>query len=322
MTTQVEEDAVSGSDVMPVEQPKFTVMPRMWSIGGGKGGTGKSFITLGLGMRLAKMGKRVTIIDADLGGANMHILLSIRAPDHTLNDFLERRVETLQQICMETSVPGLTLISGGDDILSLANPKFAQKERMVRNFKKLDADYVLLDLGAGTSFNVLDFFVSTPVKIVVVTPFPTSVQNAYGLIKSALYRRLTRIFSRTNEVLSLIERMISPSGEEDIHSIMELVSAVEKLDPASASLIMQEVNNYRIKLIVNMVRSREDANVGEIIKIVSDKYLGVHVDVLRPVPFDSLVEKSVRLTNPHLFNSTGSEVSASIYEIVADMIKN
>jgi flagellar biosynthesis protein FlhG len=322
MTTQVEENAVSGSDVMPVEQPTVTVMPKMWSIGGGKGGTGKSFVTLSLGMRLAKMGKKVTIIDADLGGANMHILLGIRTPDYTLNDFLERRVETLQQISMDTSVPGLTLISGGDDILTLANPKFAQKERMLRHFKNLDADYVLLDLGAGTSFNVLDFFVYTPVKIVVVTPFPTSVQNAYGLIKSALYRRLSRLFSRTGEVLGLIERMISPIGEEGIHSVMELVSAVETFDPASASLITREVSNYRIKLIVNMVRSREDVKVGEIIKIVCDKYLGVQVDVLRPVPFDSLVEKSVQLTNPHLFNSTGSEVTASIYEIVTDMIKH
>jgi flagellar biosynthesis protein FlhG len=322
MTTETEEKIGSDTALIPAEEPKLSVIPKMWSIGGGKGGTGKSFITLSLGIRLTKMGKRVTIIDADLGGANMHILLGIRTPAHTLNDFLERRLDTLQQLCMETSVPGLNLISGGDDILSLANPKFAQKERILRNFNKLDADYILLDLGAGTSFNVLDFFVYTPVKIVVVTPFPTSVQNAYGLIKSALCRRLSRIFSRSNHVLSLIERLISPSGAEGMHSIMELVSAVERFDPASASLIMQEVNKYRIKLIVNMVRSREDAKVGEIIKIVSDKYLGVHIDLLRPVPFDSLVEKSVQLANPHLFNSANSEVTASIYEIVSDIIKN
>jgi flagellar biosynthesis protein FlhG len=322
MTIQTEEKAGSDAVVIPPDELKFPVMPKMWSIGGGKGGTGKSFMTLSLGMRLAKMGKRVIIIDADLGGANMHILLGIRSPAHTLNDFLERKVDSLQHLCMETFVPGLTLISGGDDILSLANPKFAQKERILKNFNKLDADYILLDLGAGTSFNVLDFFVFTPVKIVVVTPFPTSVQNAYGLIKSALCRRLSRIFSRTNQVLSLVERLISPSGAEGMHSIMELVSAVDRFDPASASLIMQEVNNYRIKLIVNMVRSREDAKVGEIIKTVCDKYLGVHIDLLRPVPFDALVEKSVQLANPHLFNSANSEVTASIYEIVTDMIKH
>jgi flagellar biosynthesis protein FlhG len=322
MTTKTEENVGSDTVVIPAEEPKFPVMPKMWSIGGGKGGTGKSFITLSLGIWLAKMGKKVTIIDADLGGANMHILFGIRSPAHTLNDFLVKKVDTLQQLCMETTIPGLTLISGGDDILSLANPKFAQKERILRNFNKLDADYILLDLGAGTSFNVLDFFVYTPDKIVVVTPFPTSVQNAYGFIKSALYRRLSRIFARSDQVLSLIERLISPSGEEGIHSIMELVSAVERFDPASASLIMQEVNNYRIKLIVNMVRSPGDARVGEIIKIVSDKYLGVHVDVLRPVPFDVLVDKSIQLANPYLFNSANSEVTASIYEIVSDMIKN
>lgn len=321
MNMQMEGNVVSGASVLPVEAKKVSCPPKIWSIGGGKGGTGKSFITLSLGMRLTKMGKRVTIIDADLGGANMHILLGIRSPEQTLNDFLEKRVDNLNQLCMETSIPGLKLISGGDDILSLANPKFSQKERILRNLKKVDADYVLLDLGAGTSFNILDFFIYTPVKVVVVSPFPTAVQNAYGLIKSAVYRRLSRVFSRNEAVLNLIERMVDPSGEEGIHSIVELVAAVERCDPASASLIMQEVDSFRIKLIVNMTRTRDDAKVGEIIKIVSDKYLGVHIDLLRPVPFDILVEKSILLTNPLLFNSTGSEVSASIYEIVSDIVK-
>lgn len=321
MNVHMEEKLVSESAVLPVEAKKTVLVPKMWSIGGGKGGTGKSFITLSLGIRLTKMGKKVTIIDTDLGGANMHILLGIRSPEQTLNDFLEKRVDNLNQLCMETSIPGLKLISGGDDILTLANPKFSQKERILRNLKKVDADYVLLDLGAGTSFNILDFFIYTPVKVVVVSPFPTAVQNAYGLIKSAVYRRLSRLFARNAEILTLVERMISPSGEEGIHSIVELVAAVERFDPANASLIMQEVDSFRIKLIVNMVRSPDDAKVGQIIKIVSNKYLGVHVDLLRPVPFDTLVEKSILLTNPLVFNTTGSEVSASIYEIVSDIVR-
>ena len=319
MTVHIEENVACNN--ISVEEKAAPLVKKMWSVGGGKGGTGKSFITLSLGVRLARMRKQVIIIDADLGGANMHTLLGIRTPDHTLNDFLERRVDTLEEVCIKTPVDNLNLISGGDDILCLANPKFTQKERILRSLKKLEADYILLDLGAGTSFNILDFFIYTQGKIIIVSPFPTSVQNAYGFLKSALYRRLSRLFSRNSEIIRLIKRMVDPGSEKRINSIVELIAEVEKIDRESASLINDEIDAFKVKLIVNMAKSKEDARVGEIIRIVADKYLGIDVDVLRPVPFDSLVEKSIISTNPLLFRETGSEVTASIYEITSDLLK-
>ena len=319
MTVQMQENVVRSDP--PGEEKSTPIVQKMWSIGGGKGGTGKSFVTLSLGIRMARMGKKVVIIDADLGGANMHTLLGIRSPDLTLNDFLEKRADTLNQVCIGTPIDNLNLISGGDDILNLANPKYSQKERIIRNLKKLEADYIFLDLGAGTSFNILDFFIYTPGKIIVVSPFPTSVQNAYGFIKSALYRKLSRLFARNNEILRLIKRLIDPGSEERINSTVELIAAVDKLDPASAVLMHKEVDAFKIKLIVNMTKSDENKKVGDIIKIVSDKYLGVDVEVLKTIPFDALVEKSILLTKPLLFSDTGSEVSASLYEIASDILK-
>ena len=267
------------------------------------------------------MDKKVIIIDADLGGANLHTLLGIRYPEHTLNDFLKRRIDNLNEVCIETPIDNLKLISGGDDILYLANPKYSQKARILRNLKKLDADYILLDLGAGSSFNILDFFIYTEGKIVVVSPFPTSVQNAYGFIKSALYRRLSQLFSKNDQILNLIKKSIDPGSKEKINSVVELIAAVDKIDGESASVMNQEIDNFKIKLIVNMAKSEEDIKVGDIIRVVSDKYLGVNVDVLKPVPFDTLVEKSIILTNPLLLNERGSEVAMSIYEIASDILK-
>ncbi len=319
MTLQIKE-TVAQND-LPEEEKEAPITKKMWSIGGGKGGTGKSFVTLALGSRLAKMGKKVIIIDADLGGANLHTLLGIRYPEHTLNDFLKRRIDNLNEVCIETPIDNLKLISGGDDILYLANPKYSQEARILRNLKKLDADYILLDLGAGSSFNILDFFIYTEGKIVVVSPFPTSVQNAYGFIKSALYRRLSQLFSKNDQILNLIKKSIDPGSEEKINSVVELIAAVGKIDGESASVMNQEIDNFKIKLIVNMAKSEEDIKVGDIIRVVSDKYLDVNVDVLKPVPFDTLVEKSIILTNPLLLNETGSEVAMSVYEIASDILK-
>ncbi len=319
MTLKIEENVacenVSG------QEKEAPITQKMWSIGGGKGGTGKSFVTLSMGIHLARMRKQVIIIDADLGGANIHTLLGIRSPDHSLNDFLERRIDDLNQVCIETPVENLKIISGGDDILNLANPKFSQKERILRSLKRLEADHILLDLGAGTSFNILDFFIFTQGKIVVVSPFPTSVQNAYGFIKSGLYRKLTRLFPKNQEILRLIKRLVDPGSDERINSVVELIAAVDKIDGESAAIMHQEVDNFKIKLIVNMRKSKEDAKVGEIIKVVADKYLSVDVDVLASIPFDALVEKSIILANPLIFSGTGSEVSASIYDITSDLLK-
>ena len=320
MTIQIENNAVHQNNLLE-EESVAPIVKKMWSIGGGKGGTGKSFITLSLGTQLANMNKRVVIIDADLGGANMHILLGIRTPEHTLNNFLKKEVNDLNQVSVKTPIPNLKLISGGDDILQLANPKFSQKERILRNLKKLDADYILLDLGAGTSFNCLDFFLYTPGKIVVVSPFPTSVQNAYGFVKSAVYRKLYRLFSGNNEIIHMINMLADPRSEEKINSISELIATVDTIDRESASLIQQEIEGFKIKLFVNMTKSNDDIKVGEILKIVVDKYLCVDVDVLRSVPFDPRVEKSILLTNHLMLNESGSAIGMPIYEIVQNMLK-
>jgi MinD-like ATPase involved in chromosome partitioning or flagellar assembly len=119
----------------------------------------------------------------------------------------------------------------------------------------------------------------------------------------------------------LTKRLVDPGSDERINSVVELIAAVDKIDGESAAIMHQAVDDFKIKLIVNMTKSKEDKKVGEIIKVVSDKYLSVDVDVLASVPFDTLVEKSIILANPLLFSGTGSEVAASIYEITSDLLK-
>ncbi len=141
---------------------------RLWSIGGGKGGIGKSLITLGLAISLARLGKQVILIDGDLGGANLHTLMRVH-PQVNLEDFLTRKVARLEDTIIETTVEGVGLICGADDFLGAANPTYAQKTRLLNQIEALPAQYVLLDLGAGTSFNTLDFFNYCGTKIVLLT---------------------------------------------------------------------------------------------------------------------------------------------------------
>src|SRR5687768_3047212 len=160
------------------------------AVGGGKGGIGKSLVSANLGIALAGRGASVVMLDADLGGANLHTCLGVAQPTVSLSDFIDNRVGRLEDTIVSGGVERLGLIAGAHDTLDAANPKHAQKARLLRHLRALDVDYVILDLGAGTTFNVLDFFLAADLGLVVLLPEPTSIENAYRFIKAAFFRRM------------------------------------------------------------------------------------------------------------------------------------
>src|SRR6185503_9249027 len=203
---------------------------QIWSIGGGKGGIGKSLLAASLGWQLARLGKRVVLVDADLGGANLHTCLGLPGPDRTLGDFIQRRVERIEDVVVDTPFPRLRLLSGASDFLGAANINYAQKVRVLNRIKGLDVDVVLMDLGAGTSFNIIDFFLAADVSLLVVVPEPTSIENGYRFIKSALYRRLRRAAVR-EDVRRIVDCALDARNPSGIRTPLDLMTAVEREDP-------------------------------------------------------------------------------------------
>jgi MinD-like ATPase involved in chromosome partitioning or flagellar assembly len=161
------------------------VAPDVWAVAGGKGGVGKSVVASNLAVAVARRGLRCLLIDADLGGGNQHTLFGIEAPRTTLDAFLQGDEKSLASVAVPTRFHGLSLVYAACDAVGSANPKHSQKQKFIRHFKKADADVVILDLGAGTSFNTLDLFLAARVQLVVTTPELTAIQNAYGFIKCA-----------------------------------------------------------------------------------------------------------------------------------------
>ena len=155
-----------------------TAIPRprrqIWSIGGGKGGIGKSILTASLGWQLARMGKRVVLVDADLGGDNLHTCLGLSSPPFTMGDFIKRRVERIEDVLVDAGTPGLRLLSGASDFLGAANIKDPQKVRVLNRIRALDVDVVLLDLSLPGEIQGLDLARAIrseglPVRILVLT---------------------------------------------------------------------------------------------------------------------------------------------------------
>lgn len=133
-------------------------VPRIWAVAGGKGGVGKSVIAVSLAIAAARRGRRCILIDADLGGANLHTLLGVPAPRVSTADLFLHRSIGLAEVALPTPVANLHLVSGGGSLMDMANPHHAHKIKLIRQLFTLGADEVFMDLGAGSSFTVLDFF--------------------------------------------------------------------------------------------------------------------------------------------------------------------
>lgn len=154
---------------------------RVITIASGKGGVGKTSFSVNLSIQLAAQGEKVILMDADLGMANIDILLRLR-PKYTLADVLSGAKE-MQEIVSSTPY-GIKVIAGVSGMSSIADLDDVDRIRLVRELQKLsEADFIIIDTGAGISKNVIDFILAADDVMILVTPEPTSIQDAYGLIK-------------------------------------------------------------------------------------------------------------------------------------------
>ena len=155
---------------------------RVVAVSSGKGGVGKTNVVAGLALSLARNGKNVLIIDADLGLANIDIIFNIR-PEFNISDVINGEVE-LKDVVVKVQ-ENISLIPAGSGISDLTRLSEAQKLSLINEFDTLDDiyDYVLVDTGAGISDNVLYFNLASDDCIIVTTPEPTAITDAYALMK-------------------------------------------------------------------------------------------------------------------------------------------
>ena len=292
----------------------------IWAIGGGKGGIGKSLITGNIGISLARLKKKVLLVDADLGGANLHTTLGIGVPQTTLSDFLNRRAETIQDVIIPSEIKNLSLISGAQDFLEAANPNYAQKIRLLRHLETVDVDYILLDLGAGTTFNILDFFLFSDHGILIVLPEPTAIENAYRFIKSAFYRRFKKVVNHQG-IKDLIDAAMDQKNTMGIRTPYDLIERVKMMEREIGEILELEVLKFKPNLIVNEVRTKGDIQIGFSIKSACRKYFGIDLEYLGYVEYDDAVWQSIRSKRPLSIEYPYSRPARCIERIVHNLLK-
>jgi len=293
---------------------------QIWAVGGGKGGVGKSLVAASLGVAVSRVGYKVIAIDLDLGGANLHTALGVELPRQTISDVLVHQSSTLAQCVVPSGIPNLHLISGAQDVVSIPHITPEQRAKFLQEIRSLDADYVLLDLGAGTSTHTMDFFLAADVGLVVLLPEPTSIENGYRFIKSAYYRFLYES-PELADVRPLIEMVMDPKNPLRMRSPADLFREINRTSPKAGLLLKRQIEKFRPKLIVNQVRTRADADIGVSVKVICKKYFGIDMGYLGALDYDSFVWQAIRRKRPLMVEFPNSRVVASLEQMAQEILQ-
>lgn len=308
---------LENEDELPQQSLK-----KIWAIGGGKGGVGKSLVSANVAICLALMGNKVVAVDLDLGGANLHTCLGLPIPQMTLSDYVSKKVTNFEDLLVPTPINNLKIISGAQDEIGMANLKHMHKNQIIRKLHDLDADYILFDLGAGTAFNTIDFFITADKGILVVLPEPTSIENTYRFIKSVFYRRLKMIDGVADIEHLITESMNAKLANGGLASPADLVKKISETHPEIGLRIKSEMAHFRPNLIINQVRSQADIDIGYSIQSICRKYFGIEMAFPGYLDYDQSVWQSVRKRKPLLIEYPNSKLVNNFDRIVNRLIES
>ncbi|MBD3420820.1 MAG: P-loop NTPase [Chitinivibrionales bacterium] len=294
--------------------------PVIISCGGGKGGIGKSTIVAFLGTFLAQQGYRVGFVDADLGGANLHQYLGVRRPAKGLTEFLSGKIKNLFDASIETNVPNTWLICGSGDNMASANPKFVQKQKLIQQIKQLPADFILVDLGAGTNIHVTDFYAAYQYSLLLSDGLPASIENAYGFLKNGLMRGLMRQIPAHHEIHDYFRKFSTGTAGSEFVTLEEMIAACAKQFPREARSMKLWLHQKKNFLIVNMVREREPISRCLKFAEVVRKYLGISVDYIGYVIFSSSISGSVLRSEPIALSNQDAQMTACVTSLCKNLI--
>ena len=293
---------------------------QIWAVGGGKGGVGKSLISSSIAYTLAKHGISTLVIDLDLGGANLHTVLGQAPPAKCLSDFLNGTISNLQDCVVQTQFPNLQMIAGAKDDLKITEITSASKARLLGQINDLKAQFIILDLGAGTSGYTLDFFNFAHYGIITALPEPTSIENAYRFLKACYYNRLLDQ-AQFESIRPLVEAAMKPNNSLGIQSPQHLLNEVNFQNPALANQLKKAIKDFKPRLIINQSRSQTDVDVGFSMKSVVKKYFGIELDYLGYLEYEPNVWQSVRKMKPILAEYPHSRIATHVERIVNYLLK-
>jgi flagellar biosynthesis protein FlhG len=207
---------------------------------------------------------------------------------------------------VDTGVQNLKLISGSEFMPGAANPAYWFKLKMIRHIKAIDADFVVIDLGAGVHFNVLDLFGIADQGIVVTTDEPGAIINAYSFIKGALFRKIEVVFRQHPKIRPILKGLMEKGDAHGTFTIDWLAEKIQEIDPDMYPLIDEISNWFRPCLVANMMSGDMNSVLIGNLKELCNGNLGLELEQAGAIPQTKLVSRFL-LNIPAIFEAPGGE---------------
>ena len=290
-------------------------------VASGKGGVGKSLFASNIAIALAQAGKKVILADLDLGASNLHLILGIGAVKEGIGTFLTNRKIDFESVVIDTDYKNLRFIPGDAEIPGMANLKTGQKIKLIRKLFTLDADFMILDLGAGTSFNTIDFFLSSSMGVIITAPTLTSTLNAYLFLKNTVFRLMSTIFTRKSPAGIYLENLRKEGTSFQKVYIPKLLDTIRAEDPESYRKYQERIQNFHPLLILNMLENPKDAAKADKIRRSAKEYLGIDMEHLGIIYFDHFQETALNSRLPVVKYKPECVLSQALYRIADKLIQ-
>ena len=302
----------------PAAQPRGSSSPepggprrarRIIAIGGGRGGVGKTLLTVNLGVYLAQLGRNVAICDADPFGSGMHTMLGLHQPPLAVTaDIAEGRA-----LPVDTTVPGLKLVPAAYDRTVVAPKSPRRMSHWLAQIAEVDVDYVVLNLGASSAPARLDMFQEADVSICMTVPEPTAIGATYRFMRALFARSLRRALIRDRIKQRVVERALA--GLPPLPAPRDVVTQIARFDNGIANLAAALMARLRPALVVGKTRLRRDLDLGPSMCSLSERYLGVAIEYLGHVEYDDAVWHTARRQRPLLTDAPTSKSARDIERV-------
>ncbi len=300
------------------ENVKRKIIP----IASGKGGVGKTVIAGNLALEVALNGKRTVLIDMDLGGSNLHTVLGLRNTNQGIGNFLTGRGVKFADILVKTPYQNLQFIPGDVLVAGTADIQSSQRQKLFSSINDLDADYIFIDLGSGSSMRVLDFFLISNSGFVVVTPQTTSILNAFGFIKSLVFRFLHRAFASNKAVLSCMRDALKEKKPGSSLTVGEMLEKMGRGSAAAARKVRKYLSTLHPKLIVNMASSPDDLRITEKFRDLVRENFEIDVECMGLIYADTSVDESIAALKPLVVSHRDSIAARELVRIARKVLQS
>ncbi len=290
----------------------------IWAVGGGKGGTGKTFVSAALAQQLARHGLAVNLVDADFGAPNLHTFLGVQDPSTDLSHFFYGNRLPLEEVLVEADGNGLKLAAGSNRRFSLANLEYFRRLRLLRHIRALPGQ-VIVDTGAGTALNSIDFFNVSDLPILVTNANPASIENLF-LFLEAVALRILKQEVRTLGLQKEVSRRWEAEGKPP-ESVPSLLGIARDLGGGYQRRLLEALEPFQPCLIVNKTRGDEDILLGRCLVDVAKRCLGTRLCYVGAVPFDRRVTECLTRFLPFVSTHPSSEAAVAIMLIMDRLLE-